>query len=51
MLYRDPEIFGKEQNDLVSQSKLFDTIVCHSIEISENDLPNAKNCYYHEQRL
>ena len=33
--------FGKEQNDLVSQSNLFDTILRHSIEISD-DHPNAK---------
>ena len=49
MLYRDSE------NNLVSQSKLFDTIVRHSIEISD-DHPNAKNVIpllpnYHEQRL
>ena len=38
--------FGKEQNNLVSQSKLFDTIVRHNIKISEDHLtlPN-----YHEQ--
>ena len=30
--------FGKEPNNLVSQSKLFDIIVRHSVEISENDV-------------
>ena len=45
-MYRDSERFGKQQHNLVSQSKLFDTIFRHSIEISENDLPNAKNSYY-----
>ena len=37
--------FGKEQNNLVSQSKLFYTIVRHSFEISvrmTSDVPNAK---------
>ena len=50
MLYRQ-----SEKNNLVSQSKLFDTIVRRSIEISD-DHPNAKNVIpllpnYHEQRL
>ena len=35
--------FGKEQNNVVSQSKLFDTIARHSIEISENDVMTYQN--------
>ena len=31
-------LFGKEQNNLVSQTKLFDTIARQSIEISEDDV-------------
>ena len=31
-------LFGKEPNNLVSQSKLFDTIVRHGVKISENDV-------------
>ena len=47
--------FGKEPIYLVSQSKLFDAIVRHSIEISD-DHPNAKNIIplqlnAHEQQL
>ena len=30
--------FGKEQINLVSQSKLFDTIVRHFVEIKENEV-------------
>ena len=49
----------KEPNVLVNQSKLFDTIVRHSIEIRENDVMTyltLKNVIlllpnYHEQRL
>ena len=37
MLYRDTD-YGKEQNILVSQSKPFDTIVRHIVEISEHDV-------------
>ena len=53
MLYRDSE-FGKEQNNLVSQSKPFDTIVRHIVEISGHDVMTYhKNLIpiAHEQRL
>ena len=46
--------FGKEQNSLVSQSKPFDTIVRHIVEISEHDVMTYhKNLtpIAHEQRL
>ena len=53
-------LFGKEPNNLDSQSKLFDAIVRHSVEISENDVMayltlKLLSSYYltamHEQRL
>ena len=43
--------FGKEQNNLVGQSKLMDTIVRHSIEISEHDVMTYLTPFAHRQRL
>ena len=52
MLYRDSQ---KNKMNSLAKSKLFDTIVRRSVEISD-DHPNVKNFIpllrnYHEQRL